>query len=94
MGDAEKTTILGGQPAAGMYPAAGYPGANGARPGQPERRRAWGWVALGLAALLVVGLATYLTSPRPERGVRRRWASRRWPTSPRRRPSSSWGPPA
>ena len=53
-----------------MYPAAGYPGANGARPGQPERRRAWGWVALGLAALLVVGLATFTTVPLPERGVR------------------------
>ena len=60
--DDEVTTVLGGSGRTGMYPAAGYPGANGARPGQPERRRAWGWVALGLAALLVVGLATYLTS--------------------------------
>ncbi len=65
--DDERTTVLGGGAGGGGYGTTAYGGPygapNGARPGQArQRRRPWGWVALIAAALLVLGLAAFLTS--------------------------------
>jgi serine/threonine-protein kinase len=63
--DDEVTTVLGGGGGAGtaVYGGAGYGGPNGARPGAaPPPRRRWGWVALGLVALLVLAGAAWATS--------------------------------
>ena len=68
--DDEVTTVLGGGGRTGMYPAAGYPGANGARPGQP---RAAPGLGLGRAGpgRAAGGRPGHLPDlPLPERGVR------------------------
>ncbi|HEX6755372.1 MAG TPA: Stk1 family PASTA domain-containing Ser/Thr kinase, partial [Mycobacteriales bacterium] len=61
MSDDEVTTVLGGR--GGTYVGAGYGGPNGGRPPAPARKRnPWGWIALIVVALLVLGLATFITT--------------------------------
>jgi serine/threonine-protein kinase len=63
MSDDEVTTVLGGgRP--GAYAGAGYGGPGGAGLGVPAatKRNPWGWVALVVVALIVLGAATFVTT--------------------------------
>jgi eukaryotic-like serine/threonine-protein kinase len=62
LSDDERTVLLGA--AGGMGAGgAGYPTQYGTRaPDEPHRRRTWGWIALGVAVLLVFVLAAFVTS--------------------------------
>jgi eukaryotic-like serine/threonine-protein kinase len=61
LSDEERTVVLGGP--AGIAGPGGYPTQYGTRaPEPPNRRRTWGWVALGVAVLLVFVLAAFVTS--------------------------------
>jgi beta-lactam-binding protein with PASTA domain/predicted Ser/Thr protein kinase len=61
LSDEERTVVFGG--AGGAAAGGGYPTQYGTRgPEAPQRRRTWGWVALGVAVLLVFVLAAFVTS--------------------------------
>jgi beta-lactam-binding protein with PASTA domain/predicted Ser/Thr protein kinase len=61
LSDEERTVVLGG-PAGLAAPGGGYPTQYGTRGPDAPRRRTWGWVALGVAVLLVFVLAAFVTS--------------------------------